>query len=314
MRDSAKVASSEFHLPVMPEEVLQALAPFPGGLFLDGTLGGGGHAALVLKALAPSGVLYGIEQDPDALATAQARLASLGAQVEIRRGNFADVLPQWDLPPLDGILFDLGVSSHQLDTAQRGFSFMREGPLDMRMDPTGGSSAAEMVNQLDERSLADAIFRYGEERHARAIARAIVKHREIAPFRTTTELVQLVERIVPRGKDGLHPATRTFQGLRIAVNQELAVLETVLPVAVSKLKPGGRLAVISFHSLEDRIVKHFFRSAERGCICPPRLPACACGRAPTLDVVTSKPLVASPQEVQGNPRARSAKLRVAIRR
>lgn len=313
MRGSLKV-EDEFHLPVLPEEVLSALAPFPGGRFLDGTLGGGGHAALVLRGIAPTGILYGIEQDPEALERAQQQLSQVGAPFEIRRGNFADVLPTWELPPLDGILFDLGVSSHQLDTAARGFSFMREGPLDMRMNPTDGPSAADLVNTLDERALADAIARYGEERHARAIARAIVKRRETTPFRTTTDLAQLVERIVPRSKDGIHPATRTFQGLRIAVNEELTVLERVLPIAVEKLKPGGRLAVISFHSLEDRLVKHFFRAAERGCICPPRLPGCVCGLQPTLQVLTSKPLMAGPAEVQRNPRARSAKLRVAIRR
>ncbi|MBO9542755.1 16S rRNA (cytosine(1402)-N(4))-methyltransferase RsmH [bacterium] len=305
--------AGDYHLPVLPGEVLQWLAPAPGARVLDGTLGGGGHAALILEAIGPSGQLYGIDQDPEAIEAARRRLSAIGSNVEIRRGNFSEVLPVWPQEPLDGILLDLGVSSHQLDTASRGFSFMREGPLDMRMDPNQVASAADLVNTMPERELADVIWRYGEERHSRAVARAIVGRRAERPFETTADLVSVVERVVPRAKDGIHPATRTFQGLRIAVNDELGVLERVMPAAVSRLKPGGRLAIISFHSLEDRMVKQFFRDEAKGCICPPRVPMCVCGRKPTLEILTSKPVVATPEENARNPRARSAKLRVARR-
>jgi len=307
------VVEANYHLPVLPNEVLTALAPQPGGKFLDGTLGGGGHAALVLQAVGPTGFLYGIDQDPRALQEATERLAAIGPNFELRRGNFGDVLQTWPPEPLDGILLDIGVSSHQLDTPERGFSFWREGPLDMRMDPNAPTTAADLVNQLDERSLADLLFRYGEERLSRPVARAIVERRKQKPFSTTTELSEVVSRVVPRSKDGIHPATRTFQGLRIAVNDELGVLERALPAAVSRLAPGGRLAVITFHSLEDRIVKQFMRAEEKGCTCPPRLPMCVCGRKPTLEVLTSKPIVATPDETEQNPRSRSAKLRVARR-
>ncbi|HEY9899653.1 MAG TPA: 16S rRNA (cytosine(1402)-N(4))-methyltransferase RsmH [Pantanalinema sp.] len=298
---------------MLPGEVLQWLSPAPGARVLDGTLGGGGHSALILEAIGPEGRLYGIDQDPEAIEAARRRLSVIGSNVEIRAGNFADVLPVWPDEPLDGILLDLGVSSHQLDTASRGFSFMREGPLDMRMNPNQATSASDLVNALAERELADVIWRYGEERHSRSVARAIVQRRAERPFSTTRDLVEVVERVVPRAKDGIHPATRTFQGLRIAVNDELGVLERALPAAVSRLKPGGRLAVISFHSLEDRVVKQFFRDEARGCTCPPRLPMCVCNRKPTLEVLTPKPVVATPEENARNPRARSAKLRVARR-
>lgn len=307
------MVEANYHLPVLPNEVLTALAPEQGGKVLDGTLGGGGHAALLLQAVGPEGFLYGIDQDPRALQEAQARLAAIGPNFELRRGNFGDVLQSWPPEPLDGILLDIGVSSHQLDTPERGFSFWREGPLDMRMDPNAPTTAADLVNQLDERSLADLLFRYGEERLSRPVARAIVARRQEKPFSSTTELADVVSRVVPRSKDGIHPATRTFQGLRIAVNDELGVLERALPAAVQRLKPGGRLAVITFHSLEDRIVKQFMRAEEKGCTCPPRIPMCVCGKAPTLEVETSKPIVATPEETAANPRARSAKLRVARR-
>lgn len=307
------MVEANYHLPVLPDEVLTALAPQPGGSFLDGTLGGGGHAALLLAAVGPTGRLFGIDQDPEALAEAQGRLAAIGPNFELRRGNFEEVLRNWPPDSLDGILLDIGVSSHQLDTPERGFSFWREGPLDMRMDPNAPTTAADLVNQLDERSLADLLFRYGEERMSRPIARAIVERRRQKPFTSTTELAEVVGRVVPRGKDGLHPATRSFQGLRIAVNDELGVLERALPAAVSRLRPGGRLAVITFHSLEDRIVKQFMRAEAKGCVCPPRLPMCVCGKAPRLEVLTSKPVVATPEEIARNTRSRSAKLRVARR-
>ncbi len=307
------MVEANYHLPVLPDEVLAALAPEKGGKVLDGTLGGGGHAALLFQAVGPEGFLYGIDQDPRALQEAEARLAAIGPNFELRRGNFGEVLQSWPPEPLDGILLDIGVSSHQLDTPERGFSFWREGPLDMRMDPNAPTTAADLVNQLDERSLADLLFRYGEERLSRPVARAIVARRQQKPFETTTELSDVVSRVVPRSKDGIHPATRTFQGLRIAVNDELGVLERALPAAVQRLKPGGRLAVITFHSLEDRIVKQFMRAEEKGCVCPPRIPMCVCGKAPTVEVETSKPIIATAEETDRNPRARSAKLRVARR-
>lgn len=301
------------HVSVLLKEVLDLLQPAPGGRFLDGTVGGAGHAAALLEAIGPEGFLYGIDQDPEALEAAEERLRRRGSNFELRLGNFADVLPQWDLPPLHGILLDLGVSSHQLDTAERGFSFRLEGPLDMRMGTTG-PSAADLVNTLPERELADILFTFGEERRARAIARAILKRRSEQPFRTTRELTEVIERVIPAHQaGGIHPATRTFQALRIAVNRELDVLRDVLPVAISKLAPGGRLAVISFHSLEDRIVKTAFRDMARSCVCPPKLPVCACGTVPTVKVITPKPLEASEDEVRANPRSRSAKLRVVER-
>ncbi|MNK61136.1 Ribosomal RNA small subunit methyltransferase H [compost metagenome] len=301
------------HVSVLLEEVLDLLHPAPGGRFLDGTVGGAGHAAALLERVGPEGFLYGIDQDPAALAVAEERLSRLGSNFELRRGNFADVLPEWDLPPLTGILLDLGVSSHQLDTAERGFSFRHEGPLDMRMGDEG-PSAADLVNGLPERELVDILFRYGEERQSRAIARAILKRRTDQPFRTTRELADVIERVIPAYKaGGIHPATRTFQALRIAVNRELDVLTQVLPAAISKLAPGGRLAVISFHSLEDRIVKTVFRDMAKTCVCPPKLPICVCGTVPQVKVITSKPVEASEDEVRANPRSRSAKLRVAER-
>ncbi len=301
------------HVSVLLEEVLDSLRPAPGGRFLDGTVGGAGHSAALLSRVGPEGYLYGIDQDPAALAVAQERLQQVGSNFALRQGNFADVLPDWDLPPLNGILLDLGVSSHQLDTAERGFSFRLEGPLDMRMGEEG-PSAADLVNGLAERELVDILFRYGEERHARAIVRAILKRRSEQPFRTTRELAEVIERVIPAHKaGGIHSATRTFQALRIAVNRELEVLEQVLPAAIAKLAPGGRLAVISFHSLEDRIVKTVFRDMAKSCVCPPKLPICVCGTVPTVKVITTKPIEASEDEVRANPRSRSAKLRVAER-
>lgn len=299
------------HVSVLLEEVLDLLRPAPGGRFLDGTVGGAGHAAALLERVGPEGFLYGIDQDPTALSVAEERLARVGPNFELRQGNFADVLPGWTLPPLDGILLDLGVSSYQLDTAERGFSFRLEGPLDMRMG-TEGPSAADLVNNLPERDLVDILFRYGEERHSRAIVRAILKHRTERPYQTTRELAETIERVVPAHKaGGIHPATRTFQALRIAVNRELEVLEQVIPAAMSKLAPGGRLAIISFHSLEDRIVKTVFREMAKTCTCPPKLPICVCGTVPQVKVITPKPVEASEDEVRVNARSRSAKLRVA---
>ncbi len=293
------------HVPVMLDEVVTALAPHPGGRYIDATVGGGGHALAVLKAAQPGGMLLGIDADPAALVATAERLAAAGLtdHAALRHGSFADlatIATEAGFTAVDGILFDLGVSSHQLDTPERGFSFAADGPLDMRLDPTQGVTAADLVNQLDERSLADLIFQFGEERAARRIARAIVERRRSQPFTRTADLAALVARAVGGRHGRIHPATRTFQALRIAVNQELDRLATALPIAVDLLAPGGRLAVISFHSLEDRIVKQFLRAE-------------ATGATPRLVVISKKPLVATSAEVASNPRARSAKLRIAER-
>lgn len=301
------------HISVLPAEVLAALAPRPGGAYLDGTLGGGGHAAAMLAAAQPGGRLLGLDADPAALAAAHARLIAAGlppASFTLHHGRFGDmasIAHSYGLDQLDGILLDLGVSSHQLDTPDRGFSFAADGPLDMRLDPTGGPTAADLVNDLDEVALADIIYRYGEERGSRRVARLIVERRARAPFSRTAELAAVVARAVGRGgRDRIHPATRTFQALRIAVNGELEQLERALPQAVALLRAGGRLAVISFHSLEDRIVKLFLR-AESG------YGGSMNERTPRLSILTRKPLEAGDDEVARNPRARSAKLRVAER-
>jgi 16S rRNA (cytosine1402-N4)-methyltransferase len=302
----------------MPEEVLAALAVRSGGRYLDGTLGGGGHAALILERGAPDARVLGIDQDAAALARTTERLADAvtGGRLITRQGNFAElghIADEEGFLPLDGVLLDLGLSSDQLADAMRGFSFASDAPLDMRFDTSRGQPASELVNTLDEAELADLLWRYGEERRSRAIARRIVRARERTPITRTTELARLVAEAVPGRPGGIHPATRTFQALRIAVNDELGSLERALPAAVEALAPGGRLAVISFHSLEDRIVKTFIRAEARGCICPPELPACVCGREPRVRDLARHPVTTGPAEVAGNPRARSAKLRIAER-
>ena len=300
------------HAPVLVQEVLTWLDPRPGETFLDGTLGGGGHAEALLERLGPQGKLYGLDQDPTALAAAGARLARFGGSFSALRTNFRS-LPDLDLPPLDGLLLDVGVSSPQLDTAARGFSFQQAGPLDMRMDPDGPMTAADLLADAPEAELARIFYEYGEERYSRRVARAIVARRREAPFEDTVDLATVVRKHVPRDPSGIHPATRVFQALRIAVNDELGALASVLPAAVQRLAPGGRIAVISFHSLEDRLVKQTFRDLERGCTCPPRQPICTCGKQPQLAVLTRKPVTASEEELRCNPRSRSAKLRAARR-
>ena len=297
---------------------MEGLAPRPGGRYVDGTLGGGGHTALILARSAPDGRVLGIDADAGALARVARWLpeAVAAKRLLLRQGNFADmgsIAHAADFAPVDGIVLDLGLSSDQLADRQRGFSFTAEAPLDMRFDTSRGSSAADLVHELDEEALADVIWRYGEERRSRAIARRIAEARRRAPITRTDELARLVVGVVHGRPGGIHPATRTFQALRIAVNDELGSLERALPVAVELLAPGGRLAVISFHSLEDRIVKRFFQAEERGCICPPELPACVCGRSPRLRILTRHPLTAGAEELARNPRSRSAKLRVAER-
>ncbi len=300
------------HVPVMVREVLHYLRPRPGGTYIDATVGGGGHAEAILQASAPDGRLLGLDADPGAIERSHRRLHRFGHRVTLVHAHFdqlEDIATRTGFTPADGVLMDLGISSDQLEEGGRGFSFLRPGPLDMRMDPSLPRTAADLVNSLPEAELARIIRTYGEERYARRIARAIVQHR---PLRTTTELADLIAQVVPRRPgQRLHPATRTFQALRIAVNDELAALERALPQAIRVLRPGGRLVVITFHSLEDRIVKHFFRREAQDCLCPPRQPVCTCGHKAQIRVLTRKPVVPSPEEVARNPRARSAKLRAA---
>lgn len=281
---------------------------------MDGTLGAGGHAFGILQASSPDGRLLGLDLDPQALSLAAEKLAPFGDRVILRQSSYATLLEQLEAlgwHTVDGILLDLGVSSMQLDTAERGFSFLKDAPLDMRFGPDVPRTAEDLVNELTETELADLIYRYGEERRARQVARAIVNAR---PLHTTGELARVVSRAVTGGKynrSEIHPATRTFQALRIAVNRELESLETVLPQAVRVLAPGGRLAVISFHSLEDRIVKQFMRREATDCLCPPRQPICTCGHKATLRELQRQPLYPQEAEKTENPRARSARLRAA---
>jgi 16S rRNA (cytosine1402-N4)-methyltransferase len=300
----------------MPAEVVRFLAPKPGGVYVDGTLGGAGHARGILEASAPDGVLIGFDRDAEAIAAATQRLAPFGNRVKLVHRNFAEVrtsLEALGITAIDGILMDLGVSSHQLDTAERGFSFMQDAPLDMRMDRSTGAGAAELLNSLPERELARIISDYGEERWAKRIALFIVKAREEAPIESTFRLVDIVKGAVPKGawEERLHPATRTFQALRIAVNEELASLESGLQDGLQLLNKGGRAVIISFHSLEDRIVKNIFRAHATGCTCPKTIPYCVCGKTADVRVLTSKPVSASDEETALNPRSRSARLRAA---
>ena len=281
-----------------------------GKQFIDGTVGGGGHARGVLEALLPDGQLLGMDADPEALQVARDRLAVFRSRVTLVQSNFVrleEIARQRGFYPVHGVLLDLGISSMQLSVAARGFSFQRDGPLDMRMDPSLQKTAANLVNDLTVDELADLLWRYGEKRYAWRIARAIVAAR---PLTTTGELAQVVARAVGR-RGRIHPATRTFQALRIAVNDELGALEAVLPQAMHVLASGGRLAIISFHSLEDRLVKSFFRQESRDCICPPKVSICSCGHKASLRIVTRRPVVPSATEKARNPRSRSAKLRVA---
>jgi len=301
---------SRSHLPVLYPEVLAGLKPAPGGKYIDGTLGAGGHAAGILTLSSPDGRLLGMDRDPRALETARAALAPFGDRVTIASASYTHMADAArGFAPVDGILLDLGLSSLQLDDPARGFAFQSEGPLDMRFDPQSELTAAEIVNEWPLDELADILYQYGEERHSRKIAQAIGAAR---PLRTTTQLAGIVVRAVGGRRDAsrIHPATRTFQALRIAVNGELDMVKEVPPIAVSLLNPGGRLAVISFHSLEDRIVKDYFRLQARGPQNDPALPAPA-HFVPVLKEITRKPGVASAEEIARNPRARSAKLRIA---
>lgn len=306
------------HRSVLYQEIIHELRPRQNGYYVDATVGAGGHAWGILQASSPSGRLLGLDVDPQALELARHRLQEFGERAVLVRASYIALKEQLaDLgwAEVDGILLDLGMSSMQVDTAERGFSFLVEAPLDMRFDPDNPVRAADLVNELPESELADIIYHYGEERRARQVARAIVAAR---PIHTTVQLAQVVSRVVraaSRSKDrqqhGIHPATRTFQALRIAVNRELDALEAVLPQCIKILTTGGRLAVIAFHSLEDRIVKQFFRRESQDCICPPRQPVCTCGHKASLKEISRRPIMPQSAEIEQNPRARSARLRVA---
>ncbi len=302
------------HRPVMVREVLRYLGCREGGVYVDGTIGGGGHAAAILAATSPEGVLIGIDRDEAAIQGASEALSGFGKRVVLRKGNFDGVdkvVRDTGYEVVDGILLDLGVSSHHLDSAERGFSFSRSGPLDMRMDRDGEVTARDIVNNLEAGELAEIIRRFGEERFSMRIARAIVRARERGPIETTARLAEIVAGALPRrsGAERIHPATRTFQAIRIFVNSELRALEKALERAREILAPGGRLVVISYHSLEDRIVKHTFRAWADPCECPPGLPRCLCGRTPLARLLTRRVIRPGEKEVKENPRARSARLR-----
>jgi 16S rRNA (cytosine1402-N4)-methyltransferase len=305
------------HVPVLAEEVRELLAVKPGETVVDATFGAGGHAALLAEDLRGRGRLIAIDRDPSVRPYYEQFRRRFGVQSRFLRGEAADVLDRLaeNGVQADALLFDLGVSSMQLDRPERGFSYAVDAPLDMRMDPTAEVSAADLVNDSPERELVTIFRRYGEERYAKQIARAITRRRKQHPIERTGELVELIRSAIPapaRFGDG-HPAKRVFQALRIAVNDELGELEEALPAAMEMLRPGGRIAVIAFHSLEDRIVKRYFQRLERGCVCPPDFPVCVCGREPELRRLNRKAIRPSAQEVALNPRAASARLRAAIK-
>jgi len=306
------------HKPVMLYEVLRGLKLKPGGIYVDCTLGGAGHSAAILREIGEGGRLVGLDRDPEALAAAKERLAPFGAGVDLVRADFRDlkkVLERLGIEKVDGILFDLGVSSYQLDNPERGFSYQQDAPLDMRMDQEQALTARELVNNLPVEELAEIIRKYGEERWASRIAKFIGEERKKCPIETTGHLVEIIKKAVPAGarREGPHPAKRTFQALRIAVNQEIENLGPSLRSAIEHLKPGGRICVLTFHSLEDRIVKDLFRELASPCNCPRDFPVCVCGRKKEVRVITPRPLLPSPEELEDNPRARSAKLRIAER-
>jgi len=304
------------HIPVLLKEVLELLNLQNDGIYVDCTLGGGGHTQQILKKLGPRGMVVGIDQDPRTLAITKAKLSIYSERVKFVQGNFRYLkmyLNQLGIAQVNGILFDLGVSSFQLDEGERGFSYQQDAVLDMRMDPQNPISAQDLVNQSSEDTLAQIIRDYGEERWARRIAKFIVAERNKKPIKTTTELVEVIKDAIPASarRTGPHPARRTFQALRIAVNDELKVLQEALNQAIECLAPGGRLVVISFHSLEDRVVKDTFRQQANPCECPPDFPVCRCGKQPVLRLITRKPLLPSADELRINPRSRSARLRSA---
>ena len=304
------------HKSVLLQECIDALNIRQDGIYLDGTLGGAGHSSQIARRLTEGGRLIGVDRDRTALAAAKERLAPYADRVTLVHSNFAEIdaiLDSLGIPAVDGMLFDLGVSSPQLDDASRGFSYMADAPLDMRMDKDDALTAGEVVNTWPQGELRRILYDYGEERYAPQIAAAICRAREKAPIETTLELVDIIRSAMPAQalREKQHPAKRSFQAIRIAVNDELGAVSRMMQAAVGRLNPGGRLAVITFHSLEDRIVKSEMQQAARGCTCPPEFPVCVCGKKPLVKLVTRKPIVSGPAELEENPRARSAKLRVA---
>ena len=299
------------HLSVLYHQIIHELRPISSGRYIDATVGAGGHAWGILESSSPDGEVLGLDLDPQALAIASRRLSVYGPRVHLVESSYVNLLAEMQTlgwSSVQGIVIDLGVSSMQIDTPERGFSFQADGPLDMRFGPSQKTTADDLVNRLPESELADILWRYGEEMQSRRIARTIVQAR---PLHTTRELAETISRAVGGHKGRIHPATRSFQALRIAVNEELQSIETVLPQAIRALAPGGRLAVISFHSLEDRIVKQYFRRESRDCICPPEQPVCTCGHRASILEVTRHPISPDEDEILYNPRARSAHLRVA---
>jgi 16S rRNA (cytosine1402-N4)-methyltransferase len=310
MKTMADSGTNSPHVSVLYQQIITVLRPKSSGFYVDGTVGAGGHAWGILNASSPDGMLIGLDVDQNALEIARGRLSDFADRVRLIHSSYTALTSvllasSWD--HVDGILIDLGVSSMQIDSPERGFSFLKDGPLDMRFDPSQSVSAADIVNKNSEEDLANILWQYGEEQHSRRIARAIVNAR---PFHTTLELANLIAKNA--GKSGkIHPATRSFQAFRIAVNRELTSLSDFLPKAIQALVPGGRLAVIAFHSLEDRIVKQFFRLESRDCICPPEQPVCTCNHKASIIEITRRPIEAEEDEKKQNPRSRSAKLRVA---
>ncbi len=309
--------NTQYHRPVLYQEIISALQPKSGGRYIDCTLGAGGHSRGILEASSPDGELLAFDLDMNAIEISSKTLAPFGARAHLRQESYLNLHSAmqeigWDL--VDGIVIDYGVSSMQLDQAERGFSFRMDGPLDMRFDTSKGISAAEFLNQVEETHLADILWKFGEETRSRKIAAAIIFNR---PITTTQQLAKVIQDAVgkgeKRGRKFIHPATKSFQAIRIAINHELDAVEGVLPLAMEALKPGGILAVISFHSLEDRIVKNFFRTESRDCLCPPEQPICTCDHKAILKRISTKPISATNAETEENPRSRSAKLRIAKR-
>jgi len=304
------------HVPVLLDEIIEILNPQPGEVFVDCTLGGGGHSRAIVGRIIPGGRLIGIDQDTNALKAAQENLREFADNIDFVHSNYEklnDIISNYSPEGIDGILFDIGVSSHQLDEKDRGFSYMQDAPLDMRMDRASEFSAWELINHYSEEELTRIIKDYGEENWAKRIAQFIVETRKNKSIDTTGELVDIIKRAIPAGarRDGPHPAKRTFQAIRIVVNRELDVLENTLDTALKWLKKGGRIGVISFHSLEDRIVKEKFKYWAQDCICPQELPICQCDKKSLVKIVTRKPVIAGKEELEKNPRARSAKFRAA---
>ena len=301
------------HVSVMAEEVLKILQVKPNGIYLDCTLGGGGHSLRIGKLLSQEGFLIGIDRDDDALNAAKKILSNLNCRVELVHGNFSEleeILESLGVEKIDGAVFDLGVSSYQIDTAERGFSYIQNSKLDMRMDRNQKFSAFDVVNNYGEEKLAKIFYDYGEERFSKKVARAIVEERKNFPIETTGKLVEIIEKNIPHTKNGGHPAKRIFQAIRIEVNDELGILESSITSAVKKLKVGGKIAVITFHSLEDRLIKNTFKNLAQGCICPKNFPVCVCGHKPEIKIL-GKALTASQEELNKNSRSKSAKLRAA---